>query len=42
MARSTHATTIGQLIAEPLENFKRGNPKAFSDQVAAPARGGGA
>jgi oligopeptide transport system ATP-binding protein len=26
--------TIGQIVAEPLENFKRGNPKEIKDQVA--------
>ena len=26
--------TVGQIIAEPLENFNRGNPKEISDQVA--------
>src|SRR6266581_184260 len=26
--------TVGQVIAEPLENFKRGNPKEIADQVA--------
>src|SRR6266436_2124700 len=26
--------TIGQIIAEPLENFNRGNPKEIADQVA--------
>ena len=26
--------TVGQIIAEPLENFNRGNPKEIADQVA--------
>jgi oligopeptide transport system ATP-binding protein len=26
--------TVGQVIAEPLENFNRGNPKEIADQVA--------
>jgi len=26
--------TVGQIIAEPLENFNRGNPKEVADQVA--------
>jgi oligopeptide/dipeptide ABC transporter ATP-binding protein len=26
--------TVGQIVAEPLENYNRGNPKAIRDQVA--------
>lgn len=26
--------TVGQIVAEPLENFKRGNPKEIRDEVA--------
>ena len=26
--------TVGQIVAEPLENFNRGNAKQFSEQVA--------
>jgi len=26
--------TVGQIVAEPLENFNRGNPKEISDQVS--------